>query len=80
MDDEQQQRPEIPLTEIGHSTACTGLGYDPETQTLAFRVASGAVYHYAGVSAEEHLKLLNAKSIGQHFHQHIKGKYEFTRG
>lgn len=55
------------------------VGYDPATQTLGVRFTSGGLYHYAGVTPEKHAELVGAESIGRHFLQNVRGKYEHTR-
>ena len=44
--------------------------------TLQVKFASGKIVTFAGVPAEEHAKLMGAESIGRHFGQHIRGKYD----
>ena len=40
---------------------------------------SGDVYHYHGVPVSVHENLIGAKSLGQHFVQHVSGKFEHTK-
>ncbi len=54
------------------SKSIQGIGYDPETRTLAVHFSSGALYHYADVPPEVHAELTGAKSIGQHFHAKVR--------
>lgn len=61
------------------SSNIDAVGHDPATQTLAIRFKSGLVYHYAGVSAEAHKALVEAKSIGGHFAQFIRPSYVATK-
>jgi hypothetical protein len=39
---------------------------------------SGKVYRYAGVSASDAAALMGAPSIGKHFGQHVRGKFDHT--
>lgn len=71
--DKKSPIPHIAMGDV-KSSQVKSIGYDPTTKTLAltFTRGAGAVYHYPNVSAEDHQKLLNAKSIGTHFGKHIK--------
>lgn len=57
------------------SSAITGFHYDPVSGVLHLGFASGGVHHYAGVSKEKATQLAQAKSVGQFFHQHIRGQH-----
>jgi hypothetical protein len=57
-----------------NSSNISWLDYDPELQELTIRFHSGGTYTYSNVSEEEYQALLNAPSIGQHFHQYIKNE------
>lgn len=54
------------------SSAIASLGHDAKTNTLHVEFASGRVYAYSGVSADEHKALAAADSIGAHFNEHIR--------
>jgi hypothetical protein len=56
-----------------------GVGYDPESRTLAVEFHSGRLYHYDDVSEEERVALIRAESIGKHFNQHIRGAKDYRR-
>jgi hypothetical protein len=43
---------------------------------LSVRFKGGNVYDYPGVTAEQHHKFVNAESVGSHFHNHIKGRFD----
>lgn len=64
----------IPMTPV-ESNQVKAIGYDVETKTLAvtFTRGAGAVYHYPGVSPEQHAAFVSAESIGKHFGAHIQG-------
>ena len=70
--------PNIPLMAV-KSSQIAGVGYDLASKTLAIRFNSGGLYHYAGVNAEEYLKLTNAKSIGTYFGSNIKNVFKFIK-
>ena len=54
------------------SEAIHSVGYDPATSTMRIRWHSGGTYDYPGVSPAKHQALLQAGSIGRHFHKHIR--------
>lgn len=54
-------------------------GYNPQDKTLAVEFSDGTVYHYADVGQTEFDDLVSAKSVGSHFHKHIKGVYKFSK-
>lgn len=58
------------------SLSIKAVGYDDATGTAAIAFSSGGVYHYHGVSPEAHKALVEAPSIGKHFHAHFKTNYE----
>lgn len=59
-----------------NSLSIKGIGYDEATNTCAIQFSSGGTYHYRGVSPEAHKALVEAPSIGAHFHKHFKANYE----
>lgn len=63
------------------SSMIAEVGYDEENLTLRVKFNKGGnvVYDYAGVTPEKHAELMNAKSIGRHFHKNIKGKYDVNK-
>ncbi len=72
------------------SSQIVSVGHDPATSTLEIEFPGrkeaphggqlpGPVYRYTGVSAEDASKFMQAESIGKHFGQHIKGKFEYAR-
>lgn len=64
------------------SSSLAAVGYDTASRTLAVQFAGkpeGRVYHYHGVSTEDHLAMLAAPSVGSHFVKHIKDKFPSTR-
>jgi hypothetical protein len=58
------------------SSSVAAVGHNPETSVLSVRFNSGETYHYAGVSADQHAKLMAAESVGSHFQKHIRGAFE----
>ena len=57
------------------SSNLMAIGYDEAKKILAVRFNSG-VWHYEGVSPEQHRALMSAESIGKHFHQNIRTKFK----
>jgi len=68
-----EDRPPIALTPV-ESNQVKAIGYDEATKTLAvtFTRGTGAIYHYPGVTPEQHHAFVKAESIGVHFGKHIK--------
>jgi hypothetical protein len=60
------------------SSQIVSIGHDPEKNELHIEFASGQVYRYFEVTADEHQALLAADSIGKHFGAHVRNvkKYE----
>ncbi len=81
---------EIQMTPVT-SSQVHSIGYDPETLTLHVRfhdrtnkktdaVIRGATYAYAAIEPELHEALINAESIGGHFHTHVRnGGYDYKQ-
>ncbi len=61
------------------SSAFVSVGYHPESQILALEFKSGGVHHLHGVTPEDADAFQTAKSLGAHFHQHLRGKFESVR-
>lgn len=57
------------------SSHINSIDHDPKTNTLKVTFSNGSEYHYHGVDSNEFNKLHGAKSHGEHFIKHIKGKY-----
>lgn len=61
------------------SSQIVSIGHDPATSTLEIEFPRGALYRYSKVPAEAAAALMKAESIGKHFGQHIKGKFDYAR-
>lgn len=59
------------------SSAIASIGHDGDT--LEVEMKTGNVYRYSGVTREHYDALLGADSVGKHFGQHIRGKFDHTR-
>lgn len=66
------QPPKISMSPV-KSSAFTHIGHDKATNTMAITFNGGDTHHYAGVNAKQFADFQNAKSLGSHFSQHIKG-------
>ncbi len=62
------------MKEIKGSSNIAKIGHDGATLTIEFK--NGGIYDYEGVTPEQHKALVNADSVGSHFHHHIKSKFE----
>jgi hypothetical protein len=65
---------EIELKPVKSSNT-EAVGYDEEKQELQIQFKGGGLYAYDSVPAFEHRDLIDARSIGSHFHQKIKDKF-----
>lgn len=61
-----------------HSSNIQSVGYDDATRELEVHFTNGGKYRYANVDPRTHAQLVAAKSVGSHFHQHIKSAYRAT--
>ena len=52
------------------------IGYDPDAEIMAIQFKDLSVYAYHQVQPAEFCRFFNAKSLGKHFHEHVKGNYE----
>lgn len=66
-------------TQVDNSSTIAAVGYDPQTGMLEVTFKSGGTYRYADVPAAAHAALMQADSIGKHFHAHIRGKFDHAR-
>lgn len=57
------------------SSQISAIGHDPIENVLEVEFSSGGLYRYLGVTAEDHIALIGAESIGSHFGQKVKGKF-----
>lgn len=57
------------------SSNIVSVGHSPQTNEMEIEFANGGVYHYAGVPAHIHDALVNAESVGSHFHKHIRPNF-----
>lgn len=61
------------------SSSIAAIGHDPKTSALHVQFKNGGVWSYAGVPAALHAEMLKAQSVGSHFHQNVRGKFQATK-
>ena len=57
------------------SSTISAIGYDSKAQQMDVRFRGGGVYTHHGVSPDDHIKFMNAPSMGRHYHDHFKGRF-----
>ena len=68
----QAKHPAITLVPV-KSEQLAAIGHDPAREVLAVQFKrGGALYHYSGVTREQHAVFLAADSKGAFFAQHIR--------
>lgn len=73
------QQPTDPFTfKPAASSTVIAASYDQARQVLRVEYKYGT-YHYAGVPIELWEDLKIAPSAGSFLHQHVKGKFDFTK-
>jgi hypothetical protein len=61
------------------SSNIKSVGYDDATRELEVHFHGGNKYRYANVDPRTHQQLVSAKSVGAHFHQHIRGSFKASQ-
>jgi hypothetical protein len=61
------------------SSNVRSIGYYEPSRTMHVEFRDGRVYEYSGVPPEAHQALVNAPSVGRHFHAHIKSRFPARR-
>lgn len=61
------------------SSNIKSIGHDPDKNELEVEFNGGAAYRYSDVSADKYQKLLNADSLGKHFHAHIRNQHAVSK-
>lgn len=57
------------------SSNIKAIGHDADKNELHVQFQSGTTHVYSGVDADKHNALVNADSIGSHFHHHVKSSH-----
>ncbi|MFZ2209568.1 MAG: KTSC domain-containing protein [Porticoccaceae bacterium] len=58
------------------SSAIAAIGYDPTTMRMKIRFVQGDTYDFCGVPAHVFNGLLNARSKGSYYNNHIRHRYQ----
>ena len=61
------------------SSTLSSADYDPWSGTLTIVFHGGRIYQYYHVPHSEYSGLVNARSHGKYFHEHIKHRYDYER-
>lgn len=61
------------------SSDIKSVGYSALYELLDIEFKTGDVYRYSQVPTEKMFDFAVAESLGKYFHQHIKGKYGYTK-
>jgi hypothetical protein len=61
------------------SSNISEIGHDPATKTLEVKFRNGGVFRYHDVDAAKHAALMQAESVGKHFHANIKNAHKFSK-
>ena len=60
------------------STAIKSVGYNEDKHLLEVEILeTGRIYQYKGVSVDEYLDFMDAKSLGEYYNRVIKENYEY---
>ncbi len=69
----------ILTTPIENSSIIVSVTYDLLMNNLLITFKNSNIYEYVNVPKEEYDALIAAESVGKHFAQFIKNKYEWIR-
>lgn len=58
------------------SSAIAAVGYDPMTMRMQIRFVQGDTYDFCGVPAHVFNGLLNARSKGRYYNDHVRDHYQ----
>ena len=58
------------------SSSLRSVGYDPRRRVLEVEFATGRRYQYLDVPPDVHDALMAAPSLGRHFNEHVRDRYE----
>jgi len=61
------------------SSMIHSVGYDPGSKAMRIAFHGGNVTQYEGVPAHLHAALMSAPSVGKHFNQNFRYKFEGKR-
>ena len=61
------------------SSNIASIGYDPKSLVMEIEFRNGMIYQYFDVPQHAYEDLVNAASVGSHFHHNIRGQYSYAR-
>lgn len=61
------------------STEIAIVGYDPASRLLEVAFRNGNLYHYAEVPQTVYDQMIQAKSVGTYFAEHVKTVYAYKK-
>lgn len=67
------------MQHVENSSSVVAHGYDASARRMRLTFKSGGSYDYEDVPPEVYAELAGAKSIGAHFHAHIKPTYRASK-
>lgn len=59
------------------SSNIEAVGFEGAEMVVHFK--NGTQYRYKGVAPEDYEHFVGSKSVGKHFHAHIRGKFEHEK-
>jgi hypothetical protein len=68
----------MPLRDV-ESSMIRQVGYDPKREALVVRFNTGKKYAYNDVPASQYEQLLRAESVGKHFNERIRDRYDHEK-
>lgn len=68
----------IPLSKVD-SSMIYELGYSPKQKIMHAKFNTGKKYRYSDVPQSEYRKLRKAESVGSHFNEHFRGRYDHEK-
>ena len=61
------------------SSNINAVGYDEDKEALLVEFNSGDTYQYENVPEQAYRDLMDAESMGSHFHTFIRSVYEYSK-
>lgn len=68
---------DFPFVNVINSSNIKRLGWRDGELRVEF--SNGGLFSYLGVDNTTYQQLLNAESVGKHFHKHIRAKFKGTK-
>lgn len=64
------------LTRVTNSSNIMAVSWCPITEDMEIEFKGGGLYRYARVPASEHEAFIKSESLGRHFAQHIRNRFD----